>query len=71
MSWNNGIDGRSLDRYITGNYGEDQFRDCLEDETDVSKKTLGEVEDMIERAGVAAHFKRMGDKVWLIVEVVA
>jgi len=28
MSDFNRIDGAALDRYITGNYGEDQFRNC-------------------------------------------
>lgn len=32
MSWPIGRDAEGLDRHITGNYGEDQFKDACEDE---------------------------------------
>ena len=40
MSDFNRIDGRDLDRYITGNYGEDQLRNENDDEPDAWDELL-------------------------------
>lgn len=43
MSRFDGLDGAALDRHVTGNYGQDQYRDEVEEEFD-DQEPEGEVE---------------------------